>query len=119
MSARTSVHQGIHAAQRRAEDDDRNVVTNETQTFKKPYQEVNRPAVTDHDINDEYMRDPPNNLARDDSVPTTDRKTRGLKEGAQEETDPKQEGVLGDEPTGRIKKDAVLGSVVNENSQHP
>lgn len=33
--------------------------TDSTQSFKKEYQVVGRPSVTDHDINDEYMRDPP------------------------------------------------------------
>ena len=38
---------------------DRANVTDEAQTFKKPYQTVDRPPVTDHDINEEYLNDAP------------------------------------------------------------
>lgn len=34
-------------------------VTDETLAFKKPYQTVGRPPVTQENINDQYMRDPP------------------------------------------------------------
>lgn len=34
--------------------------TDESQTFKKPFQTVDRPPVTGHDIHEDYMRDPPN-----------------------------------------------------------
>lgn len=34
--------------------------TTDDQKFKKQYQTVGRPPVTDHNINDEYVRDPPN-----------------------------------------------------------
>lgn len=50
--------------------------------------------------------------------PTTDRKTRGLKEGAREETDPKVEGVLGEEATSKVTKEAAIGELLNENSLH-
>ena len=33
--------------------------TDEEQTFKKAHQTVDRPPVTDHNINDEYYRHPP------------------------------------------------------------
>lgn len=49
---------------------------------------------------------------------STRAKAPGIKEGAREEIDPKQEGVLGDEPVGRVKKDAALGAVANENTVH-
>lgn len=34
--------------------------TTDNQKFKKQSQTISRPPVTDHNINDEYMRDPPN-----------------------------------------------------------
>lgn len=49
---------------------------------------------------------------------STGRWAKGLKEGAYEETDPKQEGVLGDEPFGRLKKEATIGEMVQESSVH-
>ncbi|KAH9841798.1 uncharacterized protein C8Q71DRAFT_854151 [Rhodofomes roseus] len=92
--------------------------TTDDQKFKKQYQTVGRPPVTDHNINDEYIRDPPNNL----NIPgetSTLRKAPGLKEGAQEVTDPKQDGVLGDEPMSRIQKEVALGDLASENTVHP
>lgn len=50
--------------------------------------------------------------------PFTERSTRGAKEGAFEDLDPKQEGVLGDETIGKQTKEAVLGEMVNENTVH-
>ncbi|EPQ54592.1 hypothetical protein GLOTRDRAFT_43526 [Gloeophyllum trabeum ATCC 11539] len=80
----------------------------ESKTFKKAFQEVGRPATTDHNINDEYMRDPPNNTG---DAPTTDRKTRGAKEGAYG-IEPTQEGVLGDPGKGRPKKDELMREAI-------
>ncbi|EMD40081.1 hypothetical protein CERSUDRAFT_122173 [Gelatoporia subvermispora B] len=88
---------------------------NNDQKFKKEYQVVDRPAVTDHDINDEYFRNPPNN---EPTEPITSRKAPGLKEGAREETDLKVDGVLGDQPTSRILPDVARSNVVQENSVH-
>jgi hypothetical protein len=33
--------------------------TNEAKTFKKPFQTVDHPITTDHNINDGYLADPP------------------------------------------------------------
>ncbi|TFK52449.1 hypothetical protein OE88DRAFT_1734437 [Heliocybe sulcata] len=88
-------------------------VTDESKTFKKATQEVNRPATTDHNINDEYMRDAPNNLANAGNVPTTDRSTRGAKEGAYDVT-PDPEGVLGDPGKGRPKKDELMREAIQD-----
>ncbi|KZT63670.1 hypothetical protein DAEQUDRAFT_679983 [Daedalea quercina L-15889] len=98
--------------------DVRKHTTNDNQKFKKEYQTVGRPPVTDHDINDEYMRNPPNslNIPRETSAA---RKAPGLKEGAREETGPNQDGVFGDAPTSRIHKDVALGDLANENTVHP
>lgn len=49
---------------------------------------------------------------------STGRWVRGLKERAYEEADHKQEGVLGDEPIGRPKKEATIGEMVQESSVH-
>ncbi|KAI0699920.1 hypothetical protein C8T65DRAFT_580726 [Cerioporus squamosus] len=95
---------------------DRANVTDESQTFKKAYQTVDRPPVTERDIHEEYMQDPPHNLP---SEPNTDRKTRGQKEGAQEETDPKQDGVLGDANVGKQLRTSALQELATESSVHP
>ncbi|TCD70886.1 hypothetical protein EIP91_001194 [Steccherinum ochraceum] len=89
-------------------------VTDDSQAFKKASQTVERPPVIDN-INDQYFRDPPNNLSLP-TEPTTDRSTWGAKEGPFEELDPKQKGVLGDETTGKQTKEAALGEAVTENS---
>ncbi|KZT23456.1 hypothetical protein NEOLEDRAFT_1069568 [Neolentinus lepideus HHB14362 ss-1] len=84
--------------------------TDESMTFKKATQEINRPATTDHNINDEYMRDPPNNLASGD-VPTTDRTSRGQKEGAYD-VNPDPQGVIGEPGKGRPKKDEIMREAI-------
>ncbi|THH28266.1 hypothetical protein EUX98_g5922 [Antrodiella citrinella] len=92
----------------------RQPITNNSRTFKKSFQTVDTPPVTDN-INDQYFHDPPNNLAQ----PTT-RGTGGQwpQGGVYEDADPKREGVLGDEPLGKQTKEAVLGEMVNENTVH-
>ncbi|KAI0712469.1 hypothetical protein C8Q76DRAFT_797317 [Earliella scabrosa] len=90
-------------------------VTDEEQTYKKPFQTAGRPAVTGHDMQEDYMRDPPNNQPFE---LTSDRHTRGAKEGAQEETDPKQDGVLGNQDTGKQLKQNVLEEFTTESSVH-
>ncbi|EIM86035.1 uncharacterized protein STEHIDRAFT_157558 [Stereum hirsutum FP-91666 SS1] len=72
----------------------------ENRAFKKTEQVVGRPPVTDHDINDEYLRDPPRNVER--PIQPEEAHPRGLKEGVQER-EPLQEGVLGHEEIGREK----------------
>lgn len=42
-----------------------------------------------------------------------------MKEGAREETDPKEDGILGDQATGKELKQSVLGSFAMESSVHP
>ncbi|RDX53557.1 hypothetical protein OH76DRAFT_1469993 [Lentinus brumalis] len=91
-------------------------VTDESRTFKKAYQTVDRPSVTERDIHEEYMRDPPHNQP---TTPNTDRKTPGKKEGAQEETDPKQDGVLGDVNIGKPSRTTALEELATESSVHP
>ena len=109
-------------------------VTDEEQTYKKPFQTAGRPAVTGHDMHEDYIRDPPNvsvscrNRAQCVAhvVPlqnqpfelTSDRHTRGAKEGAQEETDPKQDGVLGNQDIGKQLKQNVLEEFTTESSVH-
>ncbi|KAI0754713.1 hypothetical protein C8Q80DRAFT_382778 [Daedaleopsis nitida] len=91
-------------------------VTDEEQTYKKAFQTVGRPAVTERDIHEDYMNDPPNNQPFE---PNTDRNARGLKEGAMEETDPKQDGVLGNAGTGKLLKQDALEDIVTGSSVHP
>ncbi|KAG2037840.1 hypothetical protein BDR03DRAFT_1091644 [Suillus americanus] len=38
-------------------------ITDEAQTFKKPFQTVVRPPTTNHNIHDDYMKHPPENIA--------------------------------------------------------
>ncbi|KAI0338977.1 hypothetical protein BDW22DRAFT_1487346 [Trametopsis cervina] len=91
--------------------------TDDTGKFKKPFQTVGRPEVTDHDINDEYMRNPPNNQPIE---PSTDRKNPGAKEGTWEVDDsaPVEDGVLGEPGIGRSKKEQLLRETIEENSLH-
>ncbi|KAK7453546.1 hypothetical protein VKT23_001432 [Stygiomarasmius scandens] len=83
-----------------------------THGFKKATQEVNKPPVTDHNINDEYMKNPPQNIP---DVPSN--KVPGKKEGAYE-TEPMEPGVLGHEGMGRPKHMDVEGEIVRESSVH-
>ncbi|KAL1685512.1 hypothetical protein GGG16DRAFT_66160 [Schizophyllum commune] len=85
--------------------------------FKKatqPFQEVNRPTVTDHNIHEDFVRNPPNN----EPIEFTHTKTRGLKEGAKE-PEPYEPGVTGHEGIGRPKHADVEGEAVQEGSIHP
>ncbi|KZT09271.1 uncharacterized protein LAESUDRAFT_723003 [Laetiporus sulphureus 93-53] len=88
--------------------DIRKKLIKDDQKFKKQYQVVDRPPVTDHDINEEYLRDPPNN---EPAETTTDYKARGLKRGARK-VNTKQEDV-------RITKESALGTTANESSIYP
>ncbi|KAI0662152.1 hypothetical protein C8Q70DRAFT_629805 [Cubamyces menziesii] len=90
--------------------------TDEAATFKKAFQTVDRPPVTERDIHEQYMRDPPRNITPE---PSADRKTLGLKEGAREETDPKQDGVLGNQPTGKMLQQDALEDLTTGSSVHP
>ncbi|KAF5358638.1 hypothetical protein D9758_007748 [Tetrapyrgos nigripes] len=94
-----------------------NTIMEATHGFKKATQEVNKPPVTDHNINDEYMRNPPQNFPPSDSVPTSETKVPGKKEGAYE-VEPRERGVLGDEGTGRPKHLDVEGEIVRDNTTH-
>ncbi|KZP28350.1 hypothetical protein FIBSPDRAFT_729245 [Athelia psychrophila] len=80
--------------------------------FKKTKQVVGCPAVTDHDIHKEYMRDPPN-------VPSAARDSRGLKEENAQVADNENLGVIGHHDAGRAKQSEVLCEVVRDNSIHP
>ena len=115
-------------------------ITDDTRVFKKPFQTVDRPQVTDHNINDEYMRNPPqvlyissykekdcakSTLAQNlpietEKAPTQPtRGVRGAKEGAYGDIDPKEDGVLGDLPVGKRTKESALEEIVTEASVHP
>ncbi|TRM66671.1 hypothetical protein BD626DRAFT_483434 [Schizophyllum amplum] len=83
-------------------------------TFKKATQEVGRPPVTDHDMHEDLVRDPPNNQPSQ----FTNSKARGKKEGVQE-VEPQQMGVTGHEGVGRPKHMDVEGEMVQEGSIHP
>ncbi|KAI0667749.1 hypothetical protein C8Q78DRAFT_981669 [Trametes maxima] len=95
---------------------DRANVTDASSTFKKPFQIVGRPPVTERDIHEEYLQDPPDNQFY---ASITERNPRGLKEGAREETELKQEGVLGDQPVGKIEKESALETLTTQSSVHP
>ncbi|KAI5983490.1 hypothetical protein EDD15DRAFT_2124196, partial [Pisolithus albus] len=85
--------------------------------FKKPFQTVSRPTATDHDIHEDYMKDPPQESTNASGVPTN-KSTPGFKEGAYEK-EALQSGVLGDEDVGRMKQIDVEGEILNESSMHP
>ncbi|EIW81010.1 hypothetical protein CONPUDRAFT_56150 [Coniophora puteana RWD-64-598 SS2] len=82
--------------------------------FKKTFQTVGRPETTDHDIHEDFLKNPPNNHPSE----FTNSDNLGKKEGAYER-EPMQMGVLGYEETGRVKKSAVQGAMLEEDSVHP
>ncbi|KAF8153941.1 hypothetical protein B0H34DRAFT_799860 [Crassisporium funariophilum] len=86
------------------------------EAFKKTEQVVDRPPVTKHNINDEYVRDPPHNH---DDRGKNKGSSKTLKEGAYEidEPDPEDEGT-GGEAVGRPKKVDALSEIAQENSVH-
>lgn len=88
-------------------------VTDDSRAFKKSFRTVDVPPVTDN-INDQYFRDPPNNVEQ----PARGRATQSVKEGTFEDADRKLEGVLGDQAIGKQTKEAALGEMVNENTVH-
>ncbi|KIM89131.1 hypothetical protein PILCRDRAFT_813038 [Piloderma croceum F 1598] len=85
--------------------------------LKKTEQVAERPITTDHNINEEYMQNPPDNLAAAAEMPTFYRQSRGVKEGAKlmEDENP---GVIGHQDKGRAKKADVESSIVQDNSIH-
>jgi len=89
-------------------------LTTDERMFKKTEHVVGRPTTTDHNINEKYIRNPPDNLASTVAVPATDRRSWGLKEGARVSQD-----VDKDSDVGRPKKAEVESSIVQENSIHP
>ncbi|KAI0647833.1 hypothetical protein C8Q79DRAFT_952142 [Trametes meyenii] len=95
---------------------DRANVTDASSTFKKTFQTVGRPPVTERDIHEEYLKD---SLKNEPYAPNTGWTTRDLKEGAREETGPKQDGVLGDQPVGKIEKESALEALTTQSSIHP
>lgn len=89
--------------------------TNTDQTFKKEYQVVGQPETTDHDIHEDYLKSPPQNIPG--GFPSETSQPLG-KEGAYER-ETLQPGVLGQEGVGRPKHSDVEGELINENSIHP
>ncbi|KAL4249086.1 hypothetical protein ABKN59_007528 [Abortiporus biennis] len=92
-------------------------LTDETRTFKKHSQTVNRSHVTDHNINDDYLRDPPLNASLP-SEAAVNLPSRRAKEVAREDIDSKEEGILGDEPVGKQLRSDALEELVSENTVH-
>lgn len=97
-------------------------------------QEVNRNEVTDHNINDEYMKNAPTvsvspilsitNLTQyflqNTSLNNPD-SVRQTRESYKQQPSSLEEGmgVLGHPESGRIKHDQVAGDMANESSVHP
>lgn len=110
-------------------------VTDNTNTFKKDFQTIGRPQVTESDMHEEYMRNPPNasslpyameqgltySAQNQPYEPNNDRKHPGIKEGAWQYDPELQPGqkVLGDEGIGRVKKGQALQEQTEEGSVHP
>ncbi|KAI1794941.1 hypothetical protein LXA43DRAFT_94785 [Ganoderma leucocontextum] len=92
--------------------------TDEALTFKKPYQIVNRPAVTEHDMHEEYLKHPPHN---EPSEPSSNQRSWGLKAGAREaeEAESRREDALGSPGRGKPLKEAILEEMTTESSVHP
>ncbi|KII90538.1 hypothetical protein PLICRDRAFT_697078 [Plicaturopsis crispa FD-325 SS-3] len=92
-------------------------VTNTDQQFKKAEQEITPNVATNHNIHDDYINNPPNNLSS--NAPSQPSKARGLKEGAQDtwarDVEP---GVLGHEDVGRQKRTDVESDITQEHSVH-
>ncbi|KIJ64629.1 hypothetical protein HYDPIDRAFT_154365 [Hydnomerulius pinastri MD-312] len=90
--------------------------TDEELKPKKPFQTVGRPATTDHNMHDDFVKNPPQNLSGGTFMGNTT--NPGKKEGAYER-EPTQIGVLGHEETGRIKHADAQAEMVNQSSVHP
>ncbi|KAF9007039.1 hypothetical protein BDQ17DRAFT_1351296, partial [Cyathus striatus] len=86
-------------------------VTSTNEPFKKTVQIVGKPPVTDHNINDEYVRNAPDNLSN--NIATI--QSGDLKYPTQRAN---REGVLGEEGLGRQKKVDELQDIVENNSVH-
>ena len=109
--------------------------TSDAQKFKKEFQTVGRPPVTDHNINDQYMREHSASSVRPVTVypraPAVDEHSvaqnietagartakPGQKEGAYYDEEQKEQGVIGDEPLGRRKPFEQIDA--EETSVHP
>lgn len=110
--------------------------TSDPRAFKKDLQTEEKPLtpLTSGNINDQYFRDPPNvrpflntyyaraqaNLRKQNQPigTSTGRSDWTVEEGAVEDLDPKQEGVLGDQDIGKQTKEAALGEIVNDSTVH-
>ncbi|KAJ3551123.1 hypothetical protein NM688_g4915 [Phlebia brevispora] len=89
-------------------------------TFKKSVQVVGRPPVTEKNINDEYIKNPPKRtlVMRRLHKFATYRKLPGKKEGAFDLEDTGEEGILGEQSLGKYTNEAALGDMVNEDTVH-
>ncbi|TFK37544.1 hypothetical protein BDQ12DRAFT_144568 [Crucibulum laeve] len=90
-------------------------VASSDEVFKKAEQVVERPSVTKQNINDEYMRHPPNNLQR--PIGSRSETVPGMGEGRREE-ERVEGGMLGEEASGRQKMTQGLAELAQEDSVH-
>ncbi|KAH7885288.1 hypothetical protein F5I97DRAFT_1928686 [Phlebopus sp. FC_14] len=81
--------------------------TDEELKFKKPFQVVDHPLTTDHNVHDDFVKHPPHNV---DSFAAAGRgSNQWEKQEAQE---------IGREGTGRVKQIDFEGEMLNESSVH-
>ncbi|EAU87727.1 hypothetical protein CC1G_08763 [Coprinopsis cinerea okayama7 len=98
-------------------------IRNTDDKFKKPQQIVGRPEVTDHDINESYMRNPPHNLELSAAARKPGPPQKATEQAAKDRRPAivnEDQEVLGiNEATGREKKAEDLAEVVQHDSLNP
>lgn len=116
---------------------DSDVTPTDDNQFKKSFQTVGKPPVTERDMHEDFMRDPPNVrnilalvVSCDTELspapqnkpfePSSERNPPGKKEGgwAFDEDTTEEEKVLGDEVRGKQTKEAALQAQTEEDSIH-
>ncbi|KAF9040107.1 hypothetical protein BJ165DRAFT_1531077 [Panaeolus papilionaceus] len=85
------------------------------EAFKKVEQVVDRSRTTDSNINDDYVRQPPQNL---DNPINPARKPKDGNPSNVTELNEQLTGVLENQETGRSKRADELASIAQDNSLH-
>ncbi|PIL22774.1 hypothetical protein GSI_15468 [Ganoderma sinense ZZ0214-1] len=106
--------------------------TDEALTFKKPYQIVNRPAVTEHDMHEQYLKHPPHpqilisgtfRMQNESSETATNLHSwdSPVEERARKarEAESLREDILGSPGRGKPLKETIMEEMATEDSVHP
>jgi len=89
--------------------------SDEDKVFSKAEQVVGKPEVTDHDMNDEYFRNPPNNLSSDSDGKIGGKDYANKSEKKQDFINRVlPDGAMGEQINGRIKRADVESGMILE-----